>query len=179
MSDPFVGEIKIVGFNFAPSGFAACNGQVLNIQQNTTLFAILGTTYGGNGTSTFALPNLQNSAPMNMGAGLGLTPRTLGEQDGTASVTLTYSQMPAHVHQLNAALLSAPNAAQNTPTPGASAMLGTSNPGQVYSDAPSGQVHMAEQMIGLTGGSLPHENRQPFIVLNFVIALYGIFPARN
>lgn len=179
MSTPFLGEIKIVGFNFAPRGFALCNGQLLPISQNTALFSILGTTYGGNGTTTFALPDLRDAAPMDAGAGPGLTPRSIGEKLGSASVTLISTQIPAHTHTLNGALVNPPNPAQNTATPGATAVLGSSNPGQAYSDTATPPVMMAPQTIGTAGSSLPHENRHPILALNFVIALEGIFPSRN
>lgn len=179
MSIPFIGEIKIVGFNFAPRGFAFCNGQLLPITQNTALYSILGTIYGGDGKTTFALPDLRDAAPMNAGSGPGLTPRTLGEKMGSATVTLLDSQMPSHTHSLNGALITPPNPDQNTSMPGATAVLGPSNPGRAYSDTTSPPVMMALQTIGSVGGSIPHENRHPILALNFVIALEGVFPARN
>lgn len=179
MSQPFLGEIKIIGFNFAPQGFALCNGQTMSISQNSALFSLLGTTYGGNGTTTFMLPNLRDSAPMGAGNGPGRSPRALGQTSGSAAVTLTSPQLPVHIHIMSAALLTPPNPAQNTSTPNANAMLGPSNPGQAYNDPGGPTVTMAPQTLGATGGNAPHENRQPFIALNFVIAVQGIYPTRN
>jgi microcystin-dependent protein len=179
MSTPFIGEIKIVGFNFAPRGCAFCNGQLLPISQNTALFSILGTTYGGDGKTTFALPDLRDAAPMDAGNGPGLTPRTLGEKMGSATVTLLDIEIPSHTHSLNGALIIPPNAEQNTSAPGATAVLGPSNPGKAYSDTTTPPVMMAPQTIGTEGGTIPHENRHPILAVNFVIALQGVFPARN
>lgn len=179
MADPYVGEIKIAGFTFAPVGYAFCNGQLLSIQQNTALYAVLGTTYGGNGTTNFALPDMQARAPMHWGSGSGLSPRQIGEQDGSANITLLTRQMPNHGHALNAGTATPPNAAQNTATPTTQAMFGTSNPNQVYSDVATPPVGFAPAAIGIAGGSQPHENRQPLLALNFIIALQGIFPSRN
>jgi len=179
MTTPFIGEIKIVGFNFPPRGFALCNGQLLPISQNAALFSILGTSYGGNGTTSFALPDLRDAAPMDAGNGLGLTPRTVGEKLGSASVTLLTTSIPSHTHSLNGALVSPPNPAQNTATPGPTAVLSASNPGQAYSDKTTPPVTMALQTIGIAGSSLPHENRHPILAVNFVIALNGVFPSRN
>lgn len=179
MATPFIGEIKIVGFNFPPRDFAFCNGQLLSISQNSALFAILGTTYGGNGQTTFALPNLQGTAPMGWGNGPSLTPRTIGEQSGSATVTLTDDQMPSHTHALNGGAASPPNTAQNVAAPASQAMFSTSGPGKAYSDVATPPVTLAPTAIGVTGGSQPHDNMQPVLALNFVIALNGVFPARN
>lgn len=179
MATPFIGEIKIVGFNFPPRDFAFCDGQLVAISQNSALFAILGTTYGGNGQTTFALPNLQGSAPMGWGNGPSLTPRTIGEQSGSATVTLIDAQMPSHTHALNGGTLSTPNPAQNVAGPTSQAMFSTSGPGRAYSDVTTPPVMMAPTAIGVAGGSQPHNNMQPVLALNFVIALNGIFPARN
>ena len=179
MGDPFLGEIKTVGFNFAPAGFALCNGQLMQIQQNSALFSVLGITYGGNGTTNFALPNLQAAAPMHWGTGPNLSPRVIGESDGTASVTVTVSELPTHTHMLNAAALNPPNTAQNVPMPTAQAMIGPSNPNMAFSDVSTPPVAFSPAAIGMTGGSQSHENRQPLLSLTFVIALQGIFPSRN
>ena len=180
MSEPFIGEIKIVGFNFAPRNFAFCNGQILPISQYTALFAILGTTYGGNGVSTFALPNLQGSVPMGFGTGPGLTPRDLGEAVGTETVTLIASENPAHTHTLRGGDLNPPNRAQRVEIPTTKAMFGSSNPGSAYKVPPvATATQFAPSMLTSTGGSQPHENRQPYLALNFVIALNGVFPSRN
>lgn len=179
MASPFIGEIKVVGFSFAPPGFALCNGQLLLISQNTALFAILGTSFGGNGSTDFALPNLQAAVPMGTGSGPGLSPRTIGETVGTTMVTLTIEEMPAHGHGLVAAGLNPPNPAQNVATPTSQAMIGPSNPNMAFSDVATPVVALSPLAIGMAGGSQPHENRQPSLALNFVIATQGIFPSRN
>lgn len=164
MGTPFLGEIKIVSFNFAPKGWAMCNGQLLPINQNQALFSILGTTYGGNGQTTFALPNLQGRAPMYVGGGL-----ILGESGGEEAHTLNIPEMPAHVHSVSASS-AAPNAgsmAGNTWAAASGAYDTTSN------------TAISPGAIGNTGGSQPHSNMQPYLVLNFIIALQGIFPSRN
>jgi len=179
MTQPFIGEIKTVGFNFAPTNYAACDGQILSIAQNTALFSILGTTYGGNGQTTFALPNMQANSPMHPGTGAGLSTYDLGEVGGVPSVTLTESQLPSHNHALNSATLTPANAAQNVGVPTSTALLGLSAPGMAYADAATPAVAMAPNAILPTGGSQPHANQQPYLVIMFVIALYGIFPSRN
>lgn len=173
--DPYIGEVRAFGFNFAPVGWAFCDGQLMSISQNTALFSILGTTYGGDGVSNFALPNLQNSAPMHWGSGLGLTPRTLGEVLGSNTVTVTTAQAPAHTHAMQVA--QAGGAAQESGTPSSASWLGNSNPGQAYSDTKAAlDSSLAPNAIGVSGGSQPHQNMQPILALNFCIALEGIFP---
>jgi len=172
MANPFVGEIRMFGFNFAPSGWAMCNGQLISISENTTLFALLGTTYGGNGTTTFALPNLQSCVAIHQGQGQGLSPRTIGETGGVETVTLTEVQIPQHTHAVDASSALASGA---RPSGAALARSGT----DIYAAAPDGSTTMNAGMIGLTGGNMPHPNIQPFLVLNFCIALVGIFPSRN
>ncbi len=167
MSDPFVAQIMIVGFNYAPRGWATCDGQLLPIQQNTALFSLLGTTYGGNGQTTFGLPNLSGRAPMHPGQGPGLTPRTLGETDGSSAVTLLTSEMPAHWHPQGAHLSTA-----NTGTPSAAV-----SPAQTTSNA-YGPATSLVAMNDTVGGNQPHNNMQPYLGMNFVIALQGIFPQR-
>jgi microcystin-dependent protein len=172
MSDPFVAEIRIFPFNFAPTGWAFCNGQLLPLSQNTALFSLLGTTYGGDGKSTFALPNLQGSVPMQPGQGPGLSLHDLGEQSGSENVTLLQSEMPSHPHGLQA---SPGLAAGRDPT---SAAMARSRNGTAY--GPNGSlVTMNVQAIGITGNSNPHNNMQPYLTLNFCIALQGIFPSRS
>jgi len=172
MSSPFVGEIRIFAGNFAPRGFAFCNGQLLPISQNTALFSLLGTFYGGNGQANFALPNLQDRFPMHPGQGPGLTPRVVGESGGAASVTLAESQIPAHTHvpqaSTSAATLNTPTAASVLATPTAPAY----GPAQDL-------LPLANEALAPAGGGQPHENRQPFLALTFIIALQGIYPARN
>jgi microcystin-dependent protein len=172
MSDQFLAEIRIVGFEFAPTGWATCDGQVLPIQQNTALFSLLGTNYGGNGTSNFALPNLQDSFAIGAGQGSGLTPRAPGETGGSASVTLLQSQMPQHAHGLLA------TAAATTGAP-AGAALATTATGAAAYRIPSSTVSMAPDALGPAGGAQPHNNRQPYSGLMFCIAMQGIYPPRN
>ncbi|KRB47098.1 MULTISPECIES: phage tail protein [unclassified Terrabacter] len=172
MTDPFLAEIRIVGFNFAPSGWATCDGQLIPISQNTALFSLLGTFYGGDGRSTFALPNLAGSAPMHPGQGPGLTPRDLGEVGGEPNVTLIQGEMPVHNHGVAAS-----QAEGGDRSPAAS--LPAAEAGGINSYAPPGApAQMAPTMTGAAGGNLPHNNLQPSLVVTFVIALQGIFPQR-
>lgn len=170
--DNFIGEIRLFTGNFAPKGWAFCNGQLLPISQNTALFSLLGTFYGGNGTSNFALPNLQASFPLGQGAGPGLTPRSPGETGGEAAVSLLTSQIPSHAH----ALESAPFASSGSPGAGLALSLNSSG-APVFKPA-SNLKSMAAATISPTGSGSPHENRQPYLAVNFIIALQGIFPAR-
>jgi microcystin-dependent protein len=172
MSEPFLGEIRMAGFNFAPRGWAFCNGQLLMIAQNTALFSILGTTYGGNGTTTFGLPNLQGRSPMGWGQGPGLSNRVLGETGGEETHTLTLNEMPAHPHTLNAT-----GATGTTGTPGNTVTLAATSGANVYRP----DTNTVAMGAGLTpsGTNLPHDNRQPCLAVSFIIALQGIFPARN
>jgi len=178
----YIGTILPFGFNFAPSGWQMCNGQLLPISQYQAVFALLGTYYGGNGTTTFALPNLQGRLPMHMGNGLGLTPRNIGEMAGTESVTLTQSNLPSHTHALNATTATATGASpQNTLL--LAAANGADNQGdpvtvQIYGPAPNNTV-MNPNSIGATGNSLPFQIMPPFLVFNFCIAMNGIYPSRN
>jgi microcystin-dependent protein len=177
MSDVFVGEIRIVGFNFAPTGWALCNGQLLPISQNTALFSLLGTTYGGDGRSTFGLPNLQGSAPMHFGQGPGLSLYDQGETGGATSVTLLTTEMPAHNHLANAAAL---NGNLTSPANAVWAMSKVGRQGLSFYDSTLGSgVSMNPFALTPTGSSLPHNNMPPFLTMNFVIALQGIFPARS
>jgi microcystin-dependent protein len=170
-----VAEIRISGFNFAPTGWAFCDGQLLPISQNTALFSLLGTTYGGDGKSTFALPNLQGRAPMQPGQGPGLSLHDLGESGGTATVTLLQSEMPAHNHVLRAN----PDIA-DVQSPGPARSMARSQNGNAYA-APAGQptVQMAPQALAAAGGDQPHNNMAPYLTANFCIALQGIFPPRS
>ena len=170
MASPFIGQIMIAAFNFAPRGWAFCNGQLLPIAQNQALFSILGTTYGGNGQTTFALPDLRGRVPMQSGQGPGLTARTLGEVSGSEAVTLLQTQMPAHTH-LAQASASAP--AVGVPTGNAWATGGTA----AYAASPN--TMMAGEALNNAGGGQPHENRAPLLVVNYCIALSGTFPSRN
>jgi len=180
MSDQFVAEIRIFPFNFAPTGWAFCDGQLMPISQNTALFSLLGTTYGGDGKSTFALPDMQGNAPMQPGQGQGLSLRDLGEMSGTETVTLLQSEIPFHTHSVQAT-----TTLGNTDQPAAPAALARGqfafqgNNGSVpmyFTGAPDSD--MSPQAIGVSGGGLPHSNMQPYLTLNFCIALQGIFPQR-
>jgi len=168
--DPFIGEIKIFAGNFAPKGHAFCEGQLMPISQNTALFSILGTTYGGDGRTTFGLPDLRGRAPMQWGQGPGLSNHVLGEMDGTETETLIASQLPLHSHTLKAS-----TAASSTSPAGT--LLG--EPGPSTYGPPSNLIPMANQAITPAGGNQPHENRQPYLALSFIIALQGIFPPRS
>jgi microcystin-dependent protein len=168
MSQPFLSEIKIVSFNFPPKGWALCNGQFLPINQNQALFALLGTTYGGNGQTTFALPNLRGRVPIHMGNG-----HTLGEAAGSTAVTVNIQQLPTHLHALQAS---------NTSTnggiaAGADKLMG--NAGTSIYTNPQNLITMLPQCVSSVGGSQPHNNMMPYLVLNFIIALQGIFPSQN
>lgn len=175
MSEPFIGEIRAFGFNFAPIGWAQCNGQLLAIAPNTALFAVIGTTYGGDGSQTFGVPNLQGRVPMHWGSVTGLPPTQIGQAQGEAQVTLTAAQIPQHTHV--AIAVRPGNKSERTDTPSAAAFLGSSAaPTGIYQLAPTVSAAFAPNAISITGGSLPHENMQPYLVLNFCIALDGIFP---
>jgi len=165
MSEPFLSEIRIFSFNFPPKGWAFCNGQFLPINQNQALFALLGTTYGGNGQTTFALPNLKGRAPIHFGGG-----HTLGEAAGSSSVTINIQQLPTHIHAI---ACSNQNASTNAPS---NAFLGASN--NLYT-SPGSLTTMQPGSVTSVGGSQPHNNMMPYLVLNFCIALQGIFPSRN
>ena len=174
MSEPYIAQIMIFGFNFAPRNYAFCRGQIIGIAQNQALFSLIGTTYGGDGVTTFALPNLQGSGIVNVGQGPGLSNYDLGQQAGADTVTLTSGQIPQHTHQVYGY--------QGTtvdPGPNNSGWFGKSAvPGRIYSDQAHDQA-FASQAITTSGGSLPHENQQPYLAMNYCIALYGIFPSRN
>jgi microcystin-dependent protein len=174
MSDPFLAEIRIVGFTFAPRGWAFCNGQLLPIVQNTALFSLLGTFYGGDGKTTFGLPNLQGSAPIHQGQGAGLSDRFIGESGGSQFVTLLDSEMPAHSHQASA---NVGGGNQTAPPNNVWSSLAGRTPPSLYSNAAN--TTMSPQAVSIAGGSQPHNNMSPYLVLNFIIAMQGVFPARN
>jgi microcystin-dependent protein len=173
--DPFVAEIRIYPFNFAPVGWAFCDGQLLPISQNTALFSLLGTTYGGDGRSTFALPNLQGSAPMHPGQGPGLSLHDLGEQGGSDTITLLTSEMPVHNHLLGASTDPADN---NVPAANRS-IANSENEFAYQSDTTQNLVNLAPSALAATGGGLPHNNLMPYLTLNFCIAMQGVFPPRS
>lgn len=175
--EPYIGEIRMFAGNFAPRGWAFCNGQLLAISQNTALFSLLGTTYGGNGQTTFGLPNLQGRYAMHWGQGNGLSPRTIGETAGNETVTLTTSQIPMHNHLMNASSVQG-NA--KTPANNFNAVYIDPNSGsgvEIYGTTSSGTMNPGA--ISNTGGSNPHDNMPPFQCVTFIIALEGIFPSRN
>ena len=175
MSNPFVAEIRIFPFNFAPKGWAFCDGQLLPISQNTALFSLLGTTYGGDGRSNFALPNLQGSVPMQQGQGPGLSLRDLGESSGEDSVTLLTSEMPAHTHTAQADFNNL-NATAVSPT---GAVPVNASPTHTFSNSATPSLAlMNPNMVSVTGSSLPHNNLMPYLVVNYCIALQGVFPPR-
>lgn len=169
--EPFIGQILLVPYNFAPAGWAFCQGQTMSIAQYATLFSLLGTNYGGNGSTTFNLPDLRGRVPIGSGQGAGLQPYTLGQADGEENVTLITNQMPIHNH-----LIQAVDDDPNSGTPSNSYLANTS-PSSYSTAAPS--ILMAPPMVGAAGGNLPHPNLQPYLTLNYIIALVGIFPSRS
>lgn len=172
MADPFVAEVRIFPFNFAPRGWAFCNGQLMPISQNTALFSLLGTTYGGDGKSTFALPDCEGRASMHPGQGPGLSLHDLGETGGSETVTLLQSEMPAHAHTFGA------NNGPANSRAAAGNSLARIVGGLVYA-APGTIVAMSDQCLAPAGGDQPHNNLQPFLTLSFCIALQGVFPPRG
>ena len=179
--DPFVAEIRIFPFNFAPKGWALCDGQLMPISQNTALFSLLGTIYGGDGKSTFALPNLQGCTPMFWGQGPGLSLRDIGEQGGSDTVTLISTEIPSHSHTVNATTAVGSTADPNNAMlcEGQWSNQGASGKVQYYTAATSPQVQMHPLATQPAGSSFPHNNMMPYLTLNFCIALQGVFPPRS
>ncbi len=178
MADPFIGEIRIFAGTFAPNGWALCEGQLLPISQNTALFSILGTTYGGNGVQTFALPDLRGRVVVSFGQGPGLSPYQQGQVGGAESHALTTAQMPSHSHSVGAA----ETATTNDPKGAVPAKTVGATPGSaphVYGAKPDGTTTMNAAMIGATGSGQPVSILQPYLVINYIIALQGIYPSRN
>lgn len=172
MPDPFIGEIRTFGFNFAPVGWAMCNGQLLPINQNTALFSLLGTYFGGNGTTTFGLPDLRSRVPIHMGQGSGLSEYVLGQFGGDENVALQATQLPSHSHPVNAN----DGAASSTrPAGGVLARSGS----DIYAGSPDGSTVMNTTMIANSGGNQAHPNIQPYLTLNVCIALVGVYPSRS
>jgi microcystin-dependent protein len=175
MSSPFVAEVRVVGFNFPPTGWAFCDGQLLPISQNTALFSLLGTFYGGDGKSTFALPNVQGNAVNGQGQGPGLSDYFLGQESGVQSVTLLTSEIPIHSHNV----MAVPDPADQT-NPAPNRSLARSKPGNAYQSTTNASlVNMAFQALTPAGSGFPHNNMQPFLTLNFIIAMQGVFPPRG
>ena len=175
MADPFVAEIRIFAFNFPPKGWAFCNGQLMPLSQNTALFSLLGTTYGGDGKSTFALPNMQGNVPMHPGQGPGLSQHFLGETSGSQFVTLLASEIPAHAHFVGRAR----SEAGDSITPAASVWAqAAAGRGSAALYEPTANAKVNATSLSPTGGDLPHNNMQPYLTLNFCIALQGVFPTR-
>lgn len=171
--DPFVAEIRIFPFNFAPKGWAFCDGQLLPLSQNTALFSLLGTTYGGNGKSTFALPNMQGNAPMHPGQGPGLSLHDLGETGGSETVSLLESEIPNHSH----ALMASSQPGEDSQAAGEA--FGRSVGASLYQPSNAGLVAMSDNIMSPAGGDQPHNNMQPYLTLNFCIALQGVYPPRT
>jgi len=178
MSDFYLGQIMMVGFNFAQKGFAMCNGQLLPIQQNSALFSLLGTSYGGNGTTNFGLPDMRSRVPVSAGSsvdsGWQPSPLTIGENGGTESVTLLLPELAGHSHPFNAT-----TAAGQFRNPANHIYAGTGSGDAIYSNAGGTQIPLNPTGMTPAGGNQPHENRQPFLAINFVIALQGVYPARS
>jgi microcystin-dependent protein len=172
MSEPFVGEIRMFGFGFAPQGWALCNGQLLPISQNQALFSLLGTTYGGDGRTTFALPDMQSRMPVCQGQGPGLSSYPEGQAGGAETVTLAAAQMPGHTHPVKAS-----SSAAGSDQPGGRALARSAS--HIYTAEPDTSTVLNADMLGGTGGGQPHGNIQPYLAVNFCIALTGIFPPRN
>lgn len=174
MASPFLGEIQIFGFNYPPSGWALCNGAILPLQQYTTLYALIGTTYGGNGSTTFQLPNLVGRSACNQGKGAGLTQRDIGQAFGSASVTLTTQEMPMHQHAMTVNRQPTASLQSNVPVINALLLAPGKTAALVASTTPT--TTLAPNIIDTAGGSVAHENRQPLLALNYCIALQGEFP---
>lgn len=174
MAEPFIGQILMAGFNFAPRGWALCNGQLMSIAQNTALFSLLGTYYGGDGRTTFGLPNMQSRASVHQGRGPGLSNYVLGEEGGASTETLITSEMPMHTHSVDC--ISQPG---NQPSPLGHVWAAEAGGLTLTYTDQAPDVTMNVMAIGLSGGSQPHNNMQPYLGITFVIALFGLYPSRN
>lgn len=173
MSEPFVGEVRMFAGNFAPRGWAFCDGQLLAVSQNDALFSLLGTIYGGDGRTTFGLPDLRGRVPIHAGSGPGLSPRRLGAKGGAENVTLTVNQLPSHSHTFQAS-----KEPGLLPNPSSDTVLATSNVIELFAEDSQDQ-NMATAAITNIGGSRSHSNLQPFLCINYIIALFGIYPSRH
>lgn len=174
MSEPFIGQIMAVGFNFAPRGWAMCDGQLLPISQNDALYALIGTTYGGDGVTTFALPDLRSRIAIHQGQGPGLTNRPIGQASGTETVTLTSNQMPSHTHPVSATAVNA-----DKPTPANNIWATEPTTGTFFYGAGPTDSTMSPQTISTAGGNQPHDNLMPYLTMTYVISLFGIFPSQG
>ena len=174
MLEPFIGAICMFGFNFAPKNWATCDGQLVQIQQNTALFSLIGTTFGGNGVQTFGLPDFRGRVPVHQGQSTSGTVYTMGEAAGSETITLTTSQMPMHNHMVNA---NSANGDTGAPAGAIFANSGATDREYLSTGQPNEQ--MSPNIVSQNGGNQPHDNMQPFLTVNFCIALYGIFPSRN
>jgi microcystin-dependent protein len=175
MSGPFIGQIAAVGFNFAPVGWALCNGALLSITENPVLYTLIGAKYGGDGVQTFALPDLQGRVPVHQGTGPGLSNYAFGKSGGVEGVTLSAAQMPAHTHAMMAS-----TQAGTTNTPGGTLALGTAEtPIPIYASAGSSPTTLAPAAVAMAGSSAPHDNLQPYVGITYIIALEGIYPSQN
>jgi microcystin-dependent protein len=179
MSQPYVGEIRAFGFQFAPQNWAFCNGQPMNISDNPTLFNVIGTTYGGNGTTTFNMPNLQGQVPMHWGTGPGGT-TVIGQPQGVTNVTLTQAQTPSHLHTITADYVPSGGVVERTQIPKSVSFLADSFPDGVYDESsPAINQPFAPNTLSQVGGSQPHDNMQPYLAVNFCICLYGVYPSQT
>jgi microcystin-dependent protein len=179
MSQPYIGEIRAFGFQFAPQNWAYCNGQPMNISDNAALYNVIGTTYGGNGTTTFNMPNLQGQVPMHWGTGPGGT-TVIGQPLGVTSVTLTQAQTPSHLHTITADLVPSGGVVERTQIPKSVSFLADSFPDGVYDESsPTINQPFAPNVLTQVGGSQPHDNMQPYLAVNFCICLYGVYPSQT
>jgi microcystin-dependent protein len=180
MSSPFIGEIRAFGFPFAPTNWAFCNGQALPISNFDALFAVIGTIYGGDGQTTFNLPNLQGYAPMHWGNSTSGLNTTIGQVQGSSTITLTTAQTPQHTHTITYQDIPSGGIVDKTPNPGTTTWLAVSNPQGLYlGNTATINAAFAPNAISTVGGSQPHENMQPYLAVNFCMSLYGVFPSRN
>jgi microcystin-dependent protein len=179
MSQPYIGEIRAMGFQFAPTQWAFCNGQAMPISQFDALYAVIGTIYGGDGINTFNLPNLQGQVPMHWGTGISGQTTVIGQPQGTTMVTLTQAQTPQHTHVVTAQQEGSGGVVEKTATPSTTTWLGSTNPQLLWVLTPTLDAAFAGNAITQVGGSQPHDNMQPYLAINFCMSLYGIFPSRN
>jgi microcystin-dependent protein len=181
MSQPFIGQVKMVGFNFAPVNWAFCDGQLLSIAENDTLFALIGTTYGGDGQTTFALPNLRSRMPIHQGQGPGSSNHALGQAAGTENVTLVSPQMPQHTHTLTQTVTKrCQNGPGNSKSPVGNFFASGTSSENFSTTGPAAMSELSfTTTVGMAGGNQPHDNMSPYTCVNFIISLYGVFPSRN